>query len=70
MCARMRIRPTEPTAALAALISGNHRHLAVRRGASAKRDEVGFSRGLLPLSEHSAKPFALLVTAGFDAEEL
>ena len=66
----MRSLPTEPTAALAALISGNHRHIAVRRSASAKRDEVGFSHGVLPFPEHSAKPFALLVTADIDAEGL
>jgi hypothetical protein len=76
----MRIRPTEPTAALAALISGNHRHLAVRARAAAMDEDVIRLQGIrlqeigsqatgtdLSLSEHS---FALFVALAIDAEDL
>jgi len=71
----MRSRPTEPTAALAALISGNHRSLAARARASAINEDAICSRGIrlqgsgvhAPHSDHS---FALFVSLAVDAEDL
>ncbi len=71
----MRSRPTEPTAALAALISGNHRSLAARARASAINEDAIYSQGIrlqgsgvhAPHSDHS---FALFVSLAVDAEDL
>lgn len=66
----MRIRPTEPTAALAALISGNHRYLAERRNASVLGDEVALSRSWRGETPPVVPPFAAVVASSVDAGEL
>jgi len=66
----MRIRPTEPTAALAALISGNHRYLAARQNASVTSDEVALPRAGRGETTPVAPPFAAVVANGMDAGEL
>lgn len=77
MHVRMRSRPTEPTAALAALISGNHRSLAARARADGEgvvsRDISANSRGLnspdhgLTAHDHD---FAVFVSLAIDRDEV
>lgn len=66
----MRSRPTEPTAALAALISGNHRHLAVRQNVATTGDEAGLLHSGPQTSIKSTQPFAAVVATGMESAEL
>jgi hypothetical protein len=66
----MRSRPTEPTAALAALISGNHRFLAARARVSAMDEAAVPFEASGTSAPHADCSFAVFVSLSIGDEDL